>query len=162
MANTRAQLSIETMIIYGLVILVTLSVIGGLLYFDILNVGSYLPEQCDISGNDFSCQEWGISTTANTVTLGIRNTGQRSIEITSMQLTDEGGIFFSGATDVNETDIGSDNNLAPGELRAFRFDDESLSDFSEGQTLRGSIDIEYKYADGVVNQVARGTVRISS
>lgn len=162
MANTRAQLSIETMIIYGLVILVTLSVIGGLLYFDILNVGSYLPEQCDISGNDMSCQEWGIDTSDDTVTLGIRNTGQRAINISSMELTDEGGIFFSGATDVNETDIGSDNNLAPGELRAFRFDDESLSGFEEGQTLRGELEIQYEYADGVVGQTARGTVRISS
>lgn len=159
MANTRAQLSIETMIIYGLVILVTLSVIGGLLYFDILNVGSYLPEQCDISGNDMTCQEWGIDTSDDTVTLGIRNTGQRAINISDMKLTDEGGIFFSDSQDVVSSNISE--NLAPGELRAFNFE-VSGEDFDEDQTLRGELEIAYEYADGVVGQTARGTVRISS
>ena len=158
----KAQLSIETMIIYGLVILVTLSVIGGLLYFNILDVGSYLPEQCDLSSNDLNCDEYVLSGTSNTFDLGIRNTGQRAITIDTITVTDASGIFF----DEVEGDMLDDadnvvTGIGPGQVRAVVFD-VSEEDIPEGQTLRGAITIRYKYADGVVDQEARGSLRLNS
>ncbi len=165
----KAQLSIETMIIYGLVILVALSVVGGLIYFNILDVSSYLPDKCDIGGTgDFKCEEMKYAVVgANTeLELGIRNLGQKPIESLSVSVTDTDRTHFTGEkTSTSEkygaNEISSTNTLPAGEIAAVKI--IVLTDAKDPivkKILRGELRTSYKYKDGAITQEAAGSIRV--
>lgn len=164
--NRKAQLSIETMIIYGLVILVALSVIGGLLYFNILDIGSYLPDKCDVGGAaDLKCEEMRLSSgpddkvaSDDVFQLGIRNIGQRPITEVSVVVSDESSLHFSDSV----TGTVEGGTIAPGEIKTVDFDLSSIEDpgVREGSVLRGTIITTYLFSDGAVTQEASGTIRV--
>jgi hypothetical protein len=170
MVNKRAQLSIETMIIYGLVILVALSVIGGLLYFNVIDLGSYLPDKCDLGGSgDLKCEEMKFTTTG--LELGVRNIGQKPIEYLNVSVTDQSGIHFSGEKGAFAEVQGSDlvwneidgtvnaKSLAPGEIGRVVIDTGGAL---SGKLLRGTLKTNYRYSGGAINQGAIGSIRIKA
>ncbi len=168
MNNKKAQLSIETMIIYGLVILVTLSVIGALLYFNILDLGSYLPDKCDIGGSgDFKCEEW--SYVSGELQLGIRNLGQKAVDSLEVTVTDKSLVHFSGDETSLPTDVTYNNiqigtcadcvSLPPGELALVKI---ATGGGVVGKTLKGVLLTKYKFAEGVITQEALGSIRIKA
>lgn len=163
MTNKRAQLSVETMIIYGLVILVTLSVIGGLLYFDIFDVGSYLPNQCDLGGSgDVRCEEMRFSADNSEIALGIRNTGQRPIASLNVEVTDTQNVHFDGTKNsdtvtVDGSDVSDTNALGPGEIARVII---STDDATAGEVLRAEVVTSYEYQDGAIEQETVGNLRI--
>ncbi|MBN2459930.1 hypothetical protein JXB28_06620 [Candidatus Woesearchaeota archaeon] len=154
MRDKKGQLSIETMIIYGLVILVTLSVIGGLLYFKVLDVTAYLPDKCDLGGSgDVKCEEWAY--TADGLKLGIRNTGQKPIVSMQAFVTDEVGTNFDGS-------ISSDTNtatIAPGDIGAVEFTDGGGE---AGKILRGPLTLKYEFQGGAIEMETTGSIRVKS
>lgn len=168
MKSHKAQLAVETMIIYGLVILVALTVIGGLLYFNILDVGSYLPDKCDIGGAaELKCEEVKFSSASgtNNFEIGIRNIGQKPIELLTVDITDESGVHFqgvkSGTGTVPAGTIGSGTppiTLGPGEISLVSI--STGTGAKQGKVLRGTIITSYKYKDGAVTQEASGTIRV--
>jgi hypothetical protein len=170
MMNKRAQLSIETMIIYGLVILVTLSVIGGLIYFNVLDLGSYLPDKCDIGGSgDLKCEEWSFIAADHMLSLGIRNVGQKPIDTLVVSVKDSSAVQFSDlkkslAADVKYKDkqIGTCTDcvsLPPGEIASVTIDtDTALA----GKLLRGTLTTQYKFTEGAITQEAAGSIRIKA
>ncbi len=162
------QLSIETMIVYGLVILVALSVMGGMLYFNILDLGSYLPDRCDLGGtSDLNCEELSFSAETNNLSLGIRNIGQRPIELLEVRATDETGIHWSGQItaigQVGGENIGSARTLPPGEIASIELsladDDDGLGEAQAGRTLRAQIYTQYRFREGAIVQDSSGDVR---
>jgi hypothetical protein len=170
MKNKRAQLSIETMIIYGLVILVTLSVIGGLIYFNVLDLGSYLPDKCDLGGTgDLKCEEMKFSATDEAIELGIRNIGQKPIDTLIVSVTDKSAVQFSGektsqAIDVtyngNQIGTGTDQvSLPPGEIASVRIETGAAI---AGKLLRGTLRTQYKFTEGAITQEAAGSIRIKA
>jgi len=162
MMNKRAQLSIETMIIYGLIILVALSVIGGLLYFNIIDLGSYLPDKCDLGGTgDLKCEEMSFSQ-AGGLKLGIRNIGQKPISLLSVSVTDNAGVMFSpasGTGKIGTDDISDSKALAPGEIASV---DIPSATGKAGKLLRGSLTTSYKFKGGAITQEATGSIRVKS
>jgi len=162
MVNKRAQLSIETMIIYGLIILVALSVIGGLLYFNIIDLGSYLPDKCDLGGTgDLKCEEMSFSETGG-LKLGIRNIGQKPIESLTVNVTDNSGVMFdesTGSGKIGADLIDSDTALAPGEIASVEI---PAATGKSGKLLRGSLTTSYKFKDGAITQEATGSIRVKS
>jgi hypothetical protein len=179
MKNKRAQLSIETMIIYGLVILVTLSVIGGLIYFNILDLGSYLPDKCDIggTGSDLKCEEWSFvaNGASSEIVLGIRNIGQKPIDTLVVSVTDQSAVQFSGEkssspggsatytdsnNDVKTIGTGTgDASLPPGEIAKVTIPTGSAL---AGKLLRGTLKTQYKFTEGAITQEATGSIRIKA
>ena len=162
MRTKRAQLSVETMIIYGLVILVTLSVIGGLLYFNVLDLGSYLPDKCVLGGTgDLKCEEMKFG--SGTLEIGVRNIGQKPVESLSITVTDDEGVHFStsatGTATVNSNPISSTNTLAPGDIALVSI---STGGSNSGKLLRGTLVTSFMYRDGVVTQDAVGSIRIKA
>ena len=163
MVNKRAQLSIETMIIYGLIILVALSVIGGLLYFNIIDLGSYLPDKCDLGGTgDLKCEEMSFS--AAGLSLGIRNRGQKPIESLSVDVSDNAGIHFatkqsSTSSTVPAGPISAATSLAPGEIAKVVIPGAVGK---PGKLLRGSLTTFYKFKDGAITQESTGSIRVKS
>jgi hypothetical protein len=168
MKNKNAQLSIETLIIYGLVILVTLSVVGGLIYFNVLDLRSYLPDTCNIGGTgELKCEEMKLTT--STFALGIRNLGQKPIEYLQVRVTDESGIHFtkelSAIAQVGGSDIdGSGVSLAPGDIASVTINLTSITgvDVKAGKLLQGKLYTEYKYKDGAITQEAVGDIRVKA
>lgn len=162
MENLRGQLSVETMIIYGLVILVALSVLGMLIYFDVLDLGAYLPDSCNLGGTgDLKCEEMKL--TSSVFELGIRNTGQRPLESLSVSVTDDLSVHFSGTRSgngkINGADIASGNSLAPGDVALVSI---PITTAKAGKVLRGTLKTTYRYTDGVVSQEASGTIRLKA
>ncbi len=164
--NRKAQLSIETMIIYGLVLLVAISVVGALLYFNVLDLGSYLPDTCNIGGSgDLKCEEMKLSSTSSSLELGIRNVGKRPIEYLRVTVSDDDAIHFSGAKsadakDKTDADISDTNSLPPGDIAKVSID--VGSGVLASKALKGTLKTEYMFKEGVVTQEASGTVRIKA
>jgi hypothetical protein len=162
MVNKRAQLSIETMIIYGLIILVALSVIGGLLYFNVIDLGSYLPDKCDLGGTgDLKCEEMKFTSTG--LSLGIRNIGQKPISELIVNVTDNSGIHFIGSpggeAKIGTQTVSGTTALPPGEISSV---DITLATGKPGKLLRGLLKTTYKFKDGAITQEASGSIRIKA
>ena len=172
MYNKKAQLSVETMIIYGLVILFSLSVLGLLIYFGVLDLGSYLPDSCNIGGTgDLKCEEQKLSKTSDKFELGIRNTGQRPLKSLEVSVTDAASTHFTtlgpivgtvvvGATVVPISDT---NPLSPGDVAVISAVIlASDGTVKPGKVLRGTLKTAYEYKDGVITQEASGTIRVKA
>ncbi len=164
----KAQLSIETMIIYGLVILVALSVVGGLIYFKILDVSSYLPDKCDIGGTgDLKCEEmkYAVVDGKTELELGIRNIGQKPIESLTVSVTDTDGVHFtgektSGSAKYGTGDISSTHTLPAGEIASVKIEVSTTADPIVKKVMRGELSTSYKYKDGAITQEATGSIRV--
>ncbi len=168
MLTKRAQLSVETMIIYGLIILVALSVVGGLIYFNVLDIGSYLPDSCSIGGaGDLKCEEMRFSASDNIIELGIRNLGQKPISFLSVSVTDTDELHFPGKKSGFGSDLssppklidGSGTTLAPGDIAKVTI---STGTALSGKTLKGTMVTKYKYKNGAITQEASGNIRIKA
>jgi archaellum component FlaG (FlaF/FlaG flagellin family) len=168
--NKTAQLSIETMIIYGLIILVTLSVAGILMYFNVLDLGSYLPDSCDLGGTgDLKCEEMQFSSTTHTLQLGIRNVGQKPIDLLNVAVEDKGKVHFSGTPNADgeytpsgtttSVTIDATHSLPPGEIAKVTIDTTSAV---KGKVLRGILYTKYKFTEGIITQEATGSIRIKA
>lgn len=168
----KAQLSIETMIIYGLVILVALSVVGGLIYFKILDVSSYLPDKCDVGGTgDLKCEEmsYGVVSGNTELHLGIRNIGQKPIAQLDVSVTDTDGVHFSdeksstdtgGSSKYGTDAISSTHTLPAGEIAAVIILVRTGTDPVVKKVMRGELSTSYKYKDGAITQEATGSIRV--
>jgi len=159
----KAQLSVETMIIYGIVILIALSVIGGLIYFDVFSLENYLPNSCDLGGTgDLTCEEMKL-VSGGDFELGIRNTGSRAISILTVTLTDETAAFLStdqtATATVGGTAISGTNALAPGDIAII-----SIGSISgdKGIVMKGVLTTAYMYRDGAITQESTGSIRIKA
>ncbi len=60
-SQKKAQLAVETLLIYGIAILVVMLAIGALISFGILDLGGLLPDTCSIQGASLSCDEYYFS-----------------------------------------------------------------------------------------------------
>ena len=164
---SKAQLSIETMIIYGLVILVALSVLGALIYFNVLDLGAYLPDTCSLGGTgDLKCEEMKFSGTDSEIQLGIRNIGKKPIESLTVYVADKEAIHFSGEksgsgvlNDGVDTPISDTSALAPGEIAKVTID---TANALPGKVLTGTLRTVFKYKGGAIEQEAAGTIRVKA
>ena len=168
MYNKKAQLSVETMIIYGLVILFSLSVLGLLIYFGVLDLGSYLPDSCNIGGTgDLKCEEQKLSKTSDKFELGIRNSGQRPLKSLKVSVTDAASTHFTTlgpiVGTVGGTAISDLNPLSPGDVAVISAVIlASDGTVKPGKVLRGTLKTAYEYKDGVITQEASGTIRVKA
>jgi hypothetical protein len=157
----RAQLSVETMIMYGLILLVALSVVGVLLYFNVIDLGSYLPSTCDIGGSgDLQCEEYQYVGT--TIQLGIKNIGQKPIESISVTATDSESVHFAvAATDATGqyggVDISTTVSLPPGGIATISIPTVTSK---PGLVFRGTLKTTYKFKGGALDNVASGSMRL--
>ena len=161
----RGQLSIETMIIYGLIILVALSAVGALLYFNVLDLGSYLPDNCNMGGTgELDCEEMSFSSSGGgSLALGVRNIGQRPLEELEVSVVDSNNIHFGTVGPVtaeyNGDPVSDSNPLPPGSSASVTF---ANSGGQSGKVLRGTIQTTYKYIGGAITQESSGSIRVKA
>ena len=93
----KAQAAMEFLMTYGWAILVVLIAVGALAYFGAMKPQEFLPEKCVIStGSGLFCDEFTSSSSANTVTIRLKNILTESAWVDSVTL-DSPSCSFSTA-----------------------------------------------------------------
>jgi hypothetical protein len=54
----KAQMAVETLLIYGITILIVMLAIGALIGFGVLDIGGVLPEKCEFIPKQFACTDY--------------------------------------------------------------------------------------------------------
>lgn len=86
MKGNKAQLAVETLLIYGIAILVVMLAIGALIGFGVLDMGSLLPDDCKLG--ELTCENYQVSSTG--VQLELRNNLGRNVNSVFINITGEG------------------------------------------------------------------------
>jgi len=66
----RAQASVETLLIYGVTLLIVMLAIGALIGFGVLDLGGLLPDKCEIN-NALTCENYAVA--SDKVQLELKN-----------------------------------------------------------------------------------------
>ena len=172
----RGQAAVETLLIYGVAILVVMLAIGALIGFGVLDLGSLLPDKCEITGVSIGCSDYLIE--QNQVTLQLRNSIGKNIVIANITIVGEGdntGLWgtrciynASDETDVNRPR--QDMFLAPpsydsllvvnGEQQSFILSNCNIQ-VPSGKKISGKIIIRYANVanqDQYLIKTAYGTI----
>jgi uncharacterized protein (UPF0333 family) len=146
----KGQITMESLLLYGLAILVVLLAIGALTFFGVLDLGRALPDRCTLTGSGaLECLEWSVSKegdgTRSNITLGIRNSGTTEVQVS------KGSIDIQGASGVfcNFTQVGNNGRISAGSQHALVFvcqdSDGTPYNFTQniGQKIRGNMELTY-------------------
>ncbi|MFH0874952.1 MAG: hypothetical protein V1859_03380 [archaeon] len=77
----------ESLMVYGIAILIVMLAVGALIYFGVLDLGSYLPDKCQITGAALECESFSIARLGGSqasVRMEVRNTMGKNIDILSI------------------------------------------------------------------------------
>ncbi|MFH2019798.1 MAG: hypothetical protein ABIJ34_00130 [archaeon] len=83
----KSQAAVETLLIYGVAILVVMLAIGALIGFGVLDLGSLLPDKCEISGVAIDCSDYLIE--PGNVQLQLRNSIGKNINVYNVTIEGE-------------------------------------------------------------------------
>lgn len=98
----RAQLAVETLLIYGIAILIVMLAVGALVAFGVLDLGGLLPDQCQL-GDALACENYVVL--EDSVQLELRNTLGKNIQNFTIAIKGEGNNL--GLWGCNETTYAS-------------------------------------------------------
>ena len=96
----KAQIAVETLMIYGVTLLVVILAIGALIGFGIIDFDSFFPNSCKIN-NALTCENYAVSKTENLVKLELKNNFGRNIANFTINIYGEGN--NEGLWDCTET-----------------------------------------------------------
>ncbi|MEM3373881.1 MAG: hypothetical protein QW757_01800 [Candidatus Woesearchaeota archaeon] len=87
----KAQLAVETLMIYGIAILIVMVAIGALIGFGVLDLGGLLPDTCSITGASLTCDEYYFSKSTGLNMEITNNLGKNleSLNLTSLKPSDK-------------------------------------------------------------------------
>ena len=85
----KAQAAMEFLMTYGWTILVILMAGAALVYFDVLNPGKFLPDNCNVQS--FSCTDFKVTATSASIYL-TNNVGD-DITVTGIELDGGAGTY---------------------------------------------------------------------
>ena len=92
--SKKSQVAMESLMVYGIAILIVMLAIGALMYFGVLDLGAYLPDSCKIKGGTFDCTDYAWSVLANELQIEITNRAGKTITnlggATTCMLEEEG------------------------------------------------------------------------
>ena len=159
----KGQITLESLLLYGVAILVVLLAVGALTYFGILDLGRLLPDRCNLaSAGTLSCDEWrversNVPSDADRVHLGLRNIGASALIVESVAFYPDGSDRDEQQQYCNVTLSGADRNLPSGSIEAYELvcGGQAITQ-SLGQKARGDLEIVYTQAGGAVEQRVGG------
>jgi hypothetical protein len=163
LSTKKGQLSIETMILYGLIALVALSTVAALIYFNVLDLGKYLPDTCDIGGSgDLKCEEMRVSAEGNIIELGVRNVAQKNIANLQITLDETARIHLRTVAVGTYTD-----SIPPGQIVKVTIQLVDGAVTNNGKILKDQIFeakmyTQYMYSNGAITQEASGSMKVKT
>lgn len=151
----KAQITMETLLLYGVAILIVLLAVAALMYFGVLDLGGMLPEKCTV-GSDagLKCEEYKVHKGASEINLALRNTGAKTIDIinASFESADTGAISDCAAA--------SGPDILPGTL--IQVDLSSCTVTAEvGKRVKGKVTLVTQFKDGLLDQTTTGDLLAS-
>jgi hypothetical protein len=140
----RAQITMESLLLYGAAILVVLLAIAALTYFGVFDLGNLLPNKCDLSETSlFKCEEWQVDKSAKTVTIVVKNIAARPVDIDTSKLE-----FTSEGLVNNCLGPAGTSTLAPGKSSDPLVMTCTTMSSEAGDRVKGTVTISSKFADG--------------
>jgi hypothetical protein len=152
----RAQITMESLLLYGAAILVVLLAIAALTYFGVFDLGNLLPQRCNLEDTGmFKCEEWQL--TKNTGS----GAGQISIvvkNIAAKPITLQNNAKFEALGYVEDCESAAPSgDITPGGTKQITITcDKVNSDI--GDRVKGELTIESKYTEGTLTTVTKGAV----
>ncbi|HLD42835.1 MAG TPA: hypothetical protein VJB08_02485 [Candidatus Nanoarchaeia archaeon] len=126
----KGQAAMEFLMTYGWAILVVLISIGALAYFGVNKAEQFLPEKCLIAtSSGIFCEEFSTSSSADTVTLRLRNILPDPVSVSSITLDDPSCAAAAGGV------VGSDSEAD--------FILECSAGLNPKQKIKGSLAVDY-------------------
>jgi hypothetical protein len=149
----KAQITMEALLLYGVVFLVVVLAIAALAYFGVLDLGKYLPEKCNLESTGlFKCEEWQVQRDPGTVDVVVRNKGIKTIDITDASFVASDPGFADGCTTFTLDPIGM---LLPGETQQVTIACTQMN-VNVGKRLKGTVTISHGFAGGRLSSVTVG------
>jgi len=153
----RAQITMESLLLYGAAILVVLLAIAALTYFGVLDLGRYLPEKCNFEGTGvFQCEEYRAQAGGtDSLQLILANKGTKSVDINdaTFEATDAGmmaGCSLSGGA----------VTILPGDTGQLDFDcTTNRADI--GDRIGGPVTIMHQFTGGTLETTSLGDLMIT-
>ncbi|MBN1157186.1 hypothetical protein JXA85_06185 [Candidatus Woesearchaeota archaeon] len=148
----KAQIAMESLLLYGVAILVVVLAVAALIYFGVLDLGQMLPEKCSMEGTGiFSCEEWAVKATDKTIQIVVLNKGTKGVTISKAS--------FNPADPILAKDCESDEtvDIPSGSKKAVKITCDSF----EGEVnkkIKGTITIDHKFSDGILDMSTTGTL----
>ncbi len=151
----KAQITMESLLLYGAAILVVLLAIAALTYFGVLDLGSALPDKCNMGATGiFVCEEWRIDSTADTVSIAVRNKGSKPMDISE-------AIFKTDVASCTNNAVGL--TIQPGKSGAINITScgGTYSGLSIGDKVKGTMSLKHKPLNGQIDSVTTGELLTS-
>ena len=153
--DRKAQLSFETIIIYGLIIVVVSLTVGSLIYFGVLDLGKLLPEKCN-TGAPVVCETFALSTTSPNVQIEVRNKVGKRIDFL-------GGTLIRGVDDWTTSDCTAVTGTLPTSVGVdttalLKFNCGFMDSTVVGQRYKATIVLEYKALGSQLAQKSTGSI----
>lgn len=86
--RNKAQAAVETLLIYGVTILIVMLAIGALIGFGVIDLGKLLPDTCGEIGTAFNCENYAVSPTG--VQFELKNILGKNIQEFNVTVIGEG------------------------------------------------------------------------
>jgi hypothetical protein len=148
----KGQITLESLLLYGVAILVVLLAVGALTYFGILDLGRILPDRCEASSSVLDCEEWSIVQLTDdgdgTLQFGIRNLADKELNITNAEYQPDG----ASAKCSYDSDESTDDYVRGGEIIKVVLDcpDDTIYQ-NVGQKTRGNLILTHDFKDGAIS-----------
>ncbi len=154
----KAQITMESLLLYGAAFLVVLLAIAALTYFGVLDLGRYLPEKCNFeSSGVFTCNNAKVvDSTTDTVQVEIINSASKSISIVEASFEADDGALVSGC---GPDTVGTD--IIPGGSIVVQVDC-TTENLEVGTRVAGKFRIKYKFTDSALESTVYGDIRKSA
>jgi len=149
----KAQITMESLLLYGAAILVVLLAIAALMYFGVFSFGDVLPQKCDLSAtNVFSCNAYSI--VSDTMSIEVENTQSKSVEII-------GAEFISDDEGLTTECTGSGGmTITPGKTDIIDLTCSEVG-YEQGDRVSGTLQIRYEFSDSELEQTGQGELSIA-
>jgi uncharacterized protein (UPF0333 family) len=146
MLTKKSQAAMEFLLTYGWALIVVIVAVGALAYFGVMSPEKFLPEKCLIpTSSGLWCSEFTSSSTANTVTLRIKNILSDSVWVDSITYADFICNFSTADTQIVADGL-TDFSLS------------CVGGLNPGQKLKGSFTILYSVGDTAISGFDKSSI----
>lgn len=154
----RAQITMESLLLYGAAILVVLLAIAALTYFGVFDLGNLLPSKCNLEDTQmFKCDEYQYKTlvgagTSPEVSIVVRNIASKPILIESASFAPQDAGYFSCSAGTF-----APATVTPGATSTITFECSPFPP-KAGDKVKGVITLTSKYVGGTLSTTTTGSV----
>ncbi|MBS3130962.1 hypothetical protein J4212_00880 [Candidatus Woesearchaeota archaeon] len=155
----KSQIAMESVLVYGLVILVVTLAIGALVYFGVLDLGRFLPDSCKLSGEGLTCENYAVqvqSGSNDNIKLEFRNQVGKNIDIKKVAIVgveDMAGMWGSTPCEKPVTlSVVNGALSSPVSMKC-------TLGIPAGKKIKGTLTVTYQIIGSAIDRTATGTIQ---